>query len=49
MEETHLESIIGQNRAFVVVDTTLKTNMLMTMRWYKVPWLRRASMIGDVI
>ena len=32
VEETHLESIIGQNRTFAVADTTEKTNMLMTMR-----------------
>ena len=32
VEETHLESIIGQNSMFEVADTTVKTNMLMTMR-----------------
>jgi len=30
--ETHLESITGQNRAFVVVATMVKTNMLITVR-----------------
>lgn len=32
VKETHSESIIGQNRTFVVADTIVKTNMLMTMR-----------------
>ena len=32
VKETHSESIIGQNRTFVVADTMVKTNMVMTMR-----------------
>ena len=46
IEETHLESITGQNRTFVVVDTIVNTNMLITV---KDPWLRNASTTGDVV